>query len=64
MLNAITRALIRLRLRMIAIETAQAEAAERDIPRRLEELAQEESALRTKLTALHPTIRLVPIEAE
>ena len=61
MINAIKRAVIRLRLRLIAIETAQAERAERDIPRRLEELAREETRLRTKLTALHPTIRLVPI---
>jgi hypothetical protein len=52
---------LRIRLHMIAIETAQAERAERDIPRRLEELAQEETALRTKLTATHPAIRLVSI---
>jgi len=38
-----------MRLRMIAIETAQAEAAARDIPRRLEELAHQEIALRAKL---------------
>lgn len=61
MINAIRRAAIRVRLYCIAIETAQAEAAERDIPRRLEELAQLETRLRTKLTALHPVIRLVPV---
>lgn len=58
MLNAIRRALIRARLIGIAIETAQAERAERDIPHRLEELAQQETALRVKLCALSP-LRLV-----
>ena len=61
MLDMMIRCAIRAKLRLIAIETAQAERAERDIPRRLEELAREETRLRTKLTALHPTIRLVPI---
>lgn len=60
MLNTLRRALIRARLQWIAIETAQAEAAERDLPVRLEELAQRETALRTKLTALSP-IRLVTV---
>jgi hypothetical protein len=40
---------LRIRLHMISIETAQAEAAARDIPRRLEELAHQELALRAKL---------------
>lgn len=61
MLNAIYRLWLRIRLRMIAIETSQAEAAARDIPRRLDELAQEASALRTKLTELHPSIRLAQL---
>ena len=61
MLNTMRRALIRARLQWIAIETAQAEAAERDLPVRLEELAQQETALRTKLTALSP-IRLLLVK--
>ena len=58
MLNTLRRLWIHARLQWIAIETAQAEAAERDIPRRLEELAQKETSLRVKLTASLP-IRLV-----
>lgn len=58
MLNTLQRLWIRARLQWIAIETAQAESAERDIPRRLEELARTETSLRVKLTALSP-IRLI-----
>ena len=61
MLNALYRLWLRIRLHMIAIESAQAEAAARDIPRRLAELGHEASALRTKLTELHPTIRLAEL---
>jgi hypothetical protein len=61
MLNAIYRLWLRIRLHMIAIETAQAERAERDIPIRLEELAQEETVLRTKLTATNPAIHLAAL---
>jgi hypothetical protein len=57
----IYRLWLRIRLHMIAIETAQAEAAARDIPRRLEELEREASVLRTKLTELHPIIRLAQL---
>jgi hypothetical protein len=61
MLNALYRLWLRIRLHMIAIETVQAESAARDIPRRLEELDREASALRTKLTELHPTICLAQL---
>lgn len=54
MLTAIRRAWLRMQLAMVQIETAQAEQAERDLPRHLEALAQRETALRVKLAALGP----------
>lgn len=48
------RAWLRMQLAMVQIETAQAEQAERDLPRHLEHLAQRETALRVKLAALSP----------
>jgi hypothetical protein len=54
MLTAIRRAWLRMQLAMVQIETAQAEQAERDLPRHLEDLARRETSLRVKLAALGP----------
>lgn len=61
MLTTLRRAWLRTQIAMVQIETAQAEQAERDLPRHLEHLAQRETALRVKLTALSP-LRVVNAE--
>ena len=54
MLNAIKRAVIRVRIRMINIEIAMAESAEADVKKRLEELARKEVSLRMNYTDTLP----------
>lgn len=54
MITPIRRALLRLRIHIIGLDIAQAEAAHRDIEARLEELARAEIKLRQRYTATLP----------